>query len=143
MGRNSDLVGSLRRSASQIGQQYRKSRKDIHRSGAIVGKALGPALRILVPVFVDALRKHGPAAIESMVQSWIAAPRRRAWRTYAAAALAGLAASPNTDRTTGLPALADQAAAIADEMVKREAEPESEDDEDAAELDQPHDMDRG
>jgi len=110
---------------------------------AIIGKALGPALRILLPVFVDALSKHGPAAIESMFQSWIAAPRRRAWRTYTAAALTGLSASPNMDRTADLPALADQAAAIADEMVKREAERESEENGDAAELDQPNDMDRG
>ena len=110
---------------------------------AIIGKALGPALRILLPVFVDALSKHGPAAIDSMFQSWTAAPRRRAWRIYAAAALTGLATSLDADRTADLPALADQAAAIADEMVKREAERESEDDGDAAELDRPHDLDRG
>ena len=110
---------------------------------AIVGKALGPALRVLAPVFVDALKKHGPAAIDSMVQNWIAAPRRRAWRTYAAAALTGLTASTDGDRTTDLQALADQAAALADEMVKRDAERESEDEGDAAELDPPHDLDRG
>lgn len=108
---------------------------------AIVGRALGPALNVLVPVVVDARTKHGPAAIESMIQSSIAAPRRRAWRTYAAAALTGLTTSTNTDRTTDLPALADQAAAIADEMVKREAERESEDDDDAVPGE--HDMDRG
>ena len=108
---------------------------------AIVGRALGPALRILVPVFVDALTKHGPAAVESMVQSLVAGPRRRAWRAYAAAALTGLTAGRNPDRTTDLAALADQAAAIADEMVKREAERESEDNDDAVTGE--HDMDRG
>ena len=88
---------------------------------AIVSKALRPALNVLVPVFVDALSKHGPAAVESMFQSALRSPERRAWRTYASAALTGLTASPHTDPTTDLPALADQAA-IADEMVKREAE---------------------
>lgn len=108
---------------------------------AIVGRALGPALHVLVPVFVDALREHGPAAIESMIQSSIVGPRRRAWRAYAAAAVTGLTASPCTDRTTDFPALADQAAAIADEMVKREAERESEDNEGAVPGER--DVDRG
>lgn len=46
---------------------------------ATVGKALGPALKILVPVSVDALGKHGPSAIETTIQSWIQGPQRRAW----------------------------------------------------------------
>lgn len=89
---------------------------------AIVAKALGPALKILVPVFVEALRKHGPGAIEATVQSWMQGPQRRAWRVYASAALTGLTTNPNAYGTTDLQALADQAATIADEMVKREAE---------------------
>ena len=61
---------------------------------ARAGKALGPALKILVPVSVDALRQHGPSAIEVSVQSWIQGPQRRAWRACAAAALTGLAGQP-------------------------------------------------
>ena len=89
---------------------------------AIVGKALGPALKILVPVFVDVLRRHGPSAIEATIQSWVQGPQRRAWRAYAAAALTGLAASPNTDRAADVPSLVSQAALIADEMVKQESD---------------------
>lgn len=76
-----------------------------------------------------------------MIQPLVAGPRRRARRAYPAAALTGLATSRNTDRTTDLPALADQAAAIADEMVRREAERESEDEDDAVPGE--HDTDRG
>ena len=57
-----------------------------------------------------------------MLESAMRSPQRRAWRTYAAAALTGLAANPNTDRAVDVQALANQVAAIADEMVKREAE---------------------
>ena len=34
--------------------------------------------RDLVPVFVDAMGKHGPHAIEATIQSWIQGPQRRA-----------------------------------------------------------------
>ena len=46
-----------------------------------------------------------------------------AWRTYAAAAITGMAAATTHDE---IPALCHIAAEIADEMVKREAEREFE-----------------
>ena len=51
-------------------------------------------------------------------------PQRRAWRTYAAATLTGTASNVTEDE---IPALCHMAAEIADEMVRREAEREAED----------------
>ena len=47
-----------------------------------------------------------------------------AWRTYAAAAITGMAATTTHDE---IPALCHMAAEIADEMVRREAEREADD----------------
>ena len=46
-------------------------------------------------------------------------PQRRAWRTYGAAAIAGMVATTTHDE---IPTLCHMAAEIADEMVRREAE---------------------
>ena len=78
--------------------------------GPVLWRALSPALRAITPILVH----HGAAALEGALKS----PQRRAWRTYAAAALTGLA----SDRSLSEDNASELAADIADRMVRLEAE---------------------
>jgi hypothetical protein len=52
---------------------------------------LGPMSRILGPSIAEALSKCGPEAIDSLIQGFLRSPQQRAWRTYAAAVVTGMA----------------------------------------------------
>ena len=89
---------------------------------AMILRTLRPALTTLIPPMLEALKDQAPRMLENAMRS----PQRRAWRTYAAAALTGTAATVTQDE---IPALCNMASEIADEMVRREAErAEAEDD---------------
>ena len=81
-------------------------------------RTLRPVLTTLIPPMLEALKEQGPRMLESAMRS----PQRRAWRTYAAAAITGLKATTTHEE---IPALCHMAAEIADEMVRREAERET------------------
>ena len=88
----------------------------------IILRALRPVLTTLVPPLLEALKDQGPRLLESAIRS----PQRRAWRTYAAAAITGMSANIAQDPHDDIPVLCHIASKIADEMVRREAEREEE-----------------
>ena len=89
---------------------------------AIILRTLRPVLTTLIPPLLDALKDQGPRLLESAIRS----PQRRAWRTYAAAAVTSMSVNIAQDSHDDIPTLCRIASEIADEMVKREAEREGE-----------------
>jgi len=79
-----------------------------------LSRILTPVLTTLIPPLLDALKDQGLRLLESAIRS----PQRRAWRTYAAAAVTGMSVNITQDPHDNVPVLYCIAAGIAGEMVK-------------------------
>ena len=88
----------------------------------VVRKVLAPVLQRISPIVAEAVRRHGPEAVDSLIQSLLRGPQQRAWRACASAAVTGLTSTHGKVSAEEIASICDLAARIADEMVKRDSE---------------------